>query len=107
MINVSEPEADNLSKKLNKTRKEFDNQYIEKGSNGMMLINTIPCHFLQEDNACSVYEDRFEGCREFPALHLPHFSKRLFSTFMHYPRCPIIFNVVEELKLKTGFKDEY
>jgi Fe-S-cluster containining protein len=103
MIVVEENEADHLSQHLNQSRENFDAQYIEKGSNGMMLINKIPCHFLS-DNKCTVYEHRFAGCKEFPAMHLPNFKERLFTTFMHYNRCPIIFNVVEELKLTTGFK---
>lgn len=97
MINVSATEADRLSDHLNQPRIEFDEQYIEKGSNGMMIMNTVPCSFLKE-NKCTVYEYRFEGCREFPAMHLPGFSKRLFTTLMHYGRCPIIFNIVEEMK---------
>jgi uncharacterized protein len=97
MINVSEQEADHLSQHLQLNRTDFDEQYLEKGSNGMMLMNSIPCSFLS-DNKCNVYEYRFEGCREFPAMHLPGFSKRLFTTLMHYGRCPIIFNIVEEMK---------
>lgn len=102
MVNINEEEADRASKYLNQSREEFDELYIEKSEAGKMLINTIPCHFLK-DNACSIYEVRFEGCREFPALHLPHFQKRLFTVFMHYSRCPIIFNVMEELKDVVGF----
>lgn len=102
MINVTEEEADRVAAKLQLDRKNFDEQYLEKGGYGLMVINTIPCHFLA-DNKCMVYEDRFAGCREFPALHLPHFTKRLFTVMMHYNRCPIIFNVVEELKEQTGF----
>ncbi|MBV9989122.1 MAG: hypothetical protein JO301_15695, partial [Chitinophagaceae bacterium] len=45
----------------------------------------------------------FAGCREFPALHVPGFRNRLFTTFMHYERCPIIFNVMEQLKDVIGF----
>ena len=101
MINVIDEEADKLATHLNQTRPEFDEQYLEKGSS-MMLINTMPCHFLA-DNKCTVYDYRFAGCREFPALHLPNFTKRLFTTFMHYDRCPIIYNVIEQLKLTTGF----
>ncbi|MFK5088425.1 YkgJ family cysteine cluster protein, partial [Klebsiella pneumoniae] len=71
-------------------------------STHLMVINKVPCHFLS-DNQCTVYEHRFAGCREFPALHLPKFFKRLFTVFMHYERCPIIFNVVEALKQKTKF----
>lgn len=105
MVNINEQEADNLSSHLEMNRSAFDEKYLEKGSNGMMLLNAIPCHFLA-DNKCTVYEYRFEGCKEFPALHLPGFKKRLFTTFMHYDRCPIIFNVVEQLKERLNFHNE-
>ena len=105
MINVSEAEATRLSTYLGQDRETFDARYLEKGSNGMMLVNTIPCHFL-DDNKCTIYEHRFEGCKEFPAMHLPHFRSRLFTTFMHYGRCPIIFNVVEGLKEALMFEKE-
>jgi Fe-S-cluster containining protein len=103
MVNINESEAENLAGHLQMKRDSFDEKYIEKGSNGMMLLNSIPCHFLA-DNKCSVYEYRFEGCKEFPALHLPGFKKRVFTTFMHYDRCPIIFNVVERLKQELDFQ---
>lgn len=107
MIVVTETEADTISDQLKQSRKDFDRQHLEKGAAGMMIMNTIPCDFLQADNACRVYENRFGGCREFPALHLPDFNKRLFTTFMHYDRCPIIFNVVEQLKDVLAFtRDE-
>lgn len=103
MINVTEEEATRVAARLQLSRKEFDEQYLEKGGYGLMVINTIPCHFLT-DNRCTVYEDRFAGCREFPALHLPYFTRRLFTVMIHYSRCPIIYNVVEALKTETGFR---
>lgn len=103
MITVSNTEADQVANVLDLKRSEFDDQYLEKGMHDLMLINAIPCHFLI-DNKCNIYEDRFEGCREFPALHLPHFQKRLFTHFMHYNRCPIIFNVIEQLKTQLLFE---
>ncbi|MFL9482721.1 YkgJ family cysteine cluster protein [Chitinophagaceae bacterium LWZ2-11] len=102
MVNITDEEADKLSSHLKQTREEFDNEYLEKGSGGLMIINSIPCRFL-DDTKCSVYEYRFAGCKEFPALHLPNFNKRVFTTFMHYDRCPIIYNVVEELKRVMDF----
>ena len=103
MVLISDPEADNLSQHLGQTRETFDTAYLEKGSNGLMIMNRMPCPFLS-DNKCAVYEHRFEGCKEFPALHLPNFTRRLFTTFMHYDRCPIIYNVVEGLKNEIGFE---
>ncbi len=100
MINVKAEEAENIALHLKISREKFDELYIEKGESGRMLVNQIPCHFLS-NNACTIYEHRFEGCKEFPALHLPNFKKRLFTVFMHYDRCPIIFNVVEALKEKV------
>lgn len=102
MVLVSDSEADNLSTHLKKSRKDFDELYLEKGSNGLMIMNRMPCPFLN-NTRCAVYEHRFEGCKEFPALHLPNFKKRMFTTFMHYERCPIIFNVVEQLKDEMSF----
>jgi len=102
MINVSTEEADALSDHLAIQRSDFDQTYLEKGMGDTMLMNTIPCHFLTE-NSCSVYTHRFAGCKEFPGLHLPGVSNRLFSIFMHYGRCPIVFNVLNALKTKTGF----
>ena len=103
MVNIDEQEANHLSAHLGQTREKFDEAYISKGESGSMVINAIPCHFLVE-NSCSVYEHRFAGCREFPAFHVPDFNKRLFTTFMHYDRCPIIFNVMENLKEVVAFE---
>lgn len=103
MVLIDNGEADRLSTHLGQSREVFDNEYLEKGSNGLMIMNRMPCPFLVE-RKCSIYEYRFEGCKEFPALHLPHFTRRLFTTFMHYERCPIIFNVVEKLKDELSFE---
>jgi Fe-S-cluster containining protein len=105
MIVVTEQEADKVSNILEQSRQIFDENYLEKGTHGLMLMNTMPCHFLK-DNSCSIYENRFEGCREFPALHLPDFKKRIFTHYMHYNRCPIIFNVIEQLKIDLNFEKD-
>ncbi|RTL56649.1 MAG: YkgJ family cysteine cluster protein [Sphingobacteriales bacterium] len=102
MINVSEEEASHVAAHLKLQRNDFDAQYIEKGSSATLLMNSIPCPFLKITQ-CSIYEHRFQGCREFPGLHVPGFNDRTFTTFMHYDRCPIIFNVVEHLKVALDF----
>lgn len=102
MVNITNEEATHAAEFLNMSRPDFDEKYIEKGSHELMIINTIPCAFLT-GTSCSIYSHRFAGCKEFPALHLPQFNKRLFTVMMHYNRCPIIYNVVEELKKETGF----
>lgn len=102
MINVLPHEADELAAHLNMPTADFKNNFVEESEQGQLIINSIPCRFL-EDNKCSIYDHRFHECREFPHLHKTGFINRLFGTFMHYERCPIIFNVIELLKTKLPF----
>ncbi len=104
MINVTEKECTSMSAFLNQSVPEFKDQYIETSEAGtMMIMNTIPCNFLK-DKKCTVYENRFTECREFPHLHKKGFKQRIFGTLMHYGRCPIIYNVIEALKVELEFK---
>ncbi len=97
MINVTKEETVLLASHLQISETKLMDQYIEQSEQGQMIINTIPCHFLK-GSVCSIYEQRFTECREFPHLHKPHFTGRLFGTMQYYEICPIIFNVVEKLK---------
>ena len=103
MINVTPAEADTVSTHLGMDTLEFKEKYIEESQQGQMIMSSIPCHFLN-DKICTVYEHRYSECREFPHLDRKNFKDRLFGTLIHYAMCPIIFNVVEELKIEAGFK---
>jgi Fe-S-cluster containining protein len=105
LINVTDAEAAAVAEHLKVPRSQFNESYIEEGISSTLLINAIPCPFLK-NLSCSIYEHGFQGCKEFPALHIPEFNKRTLTTFMHYSRCPIIFNVVEHLKIVLKFVNE-
>lgn len=102
VINVTHEEVDMLAAHLNLTRASTKEKYIEESQGGNCFINTIPCHFLS-DKKCTIYENRFTECRDFPHLHKPGFKARLAGTLNYYGSCPIIYNVVEEIKAKLGF----
>ncbi|MBK7885690.1 MAG: YkgJ family cysteine cluster protein [Chitinophagaceae bacterium] len=102
MINITEKETIDLSDHLQVPVEAFKEKYVEVSQMGQMVMNKMPCAFLG-GKSCTIYEQRFTECREFPHLHKPNFTGRLFGTLMHYAMCPIIFNVVEELKLQSGF----
>ncbi|HYD19990.1 MAG TPA: YkgJ family cysteine cluster protein [Flavipsychrobacter sp.] len=104
VINVAQHEVKGLSDYLQQPEQDVKEKYIEESMAGNFFINSVPCHFLT-DNKCTIYEGRFTECREFPHLHKPGFRKRFLGTLLHYGRCPIIYNVVEEMKLRLGFKD--
>jgi Fe-S-cluster containining protein len=102
MINVTPEEAQKTANYLSLPLEKFKKTYIEESQQGQLIISQMPCHFL-EGSKCSVYEQRFTECRAFPHLNRRNFKDRLFGTMIHYAMCPIIFNVVEALKIETGF----
>lgn len=106
MINITGEETVALAKHLQMDVAQVKEKYIEESQGGVMIINTIPCHFLK-NNCCTIYENRFTECRDFPHLDKPNFSNRLSNTLMYYGMCPIIFNVIETLKTNLGFKIEH
>jgi uncharacterized protein len=103
MVNITEPECNRISDYLQLTTTQFKDQYVETSASGeIMVLNKMPCTFLK-DKACSIYEHRFTECKAFPQLDVPNFKSRTFSTMMHFGRCPIIFNVIQKLKIELGF----
>lgn len=103
LINVTTNEAESLAAHLQTSLETIKERYLDVSPGGKMVISSIPCHFLQ-GTKCSIYEKRFEGCREFPHLDRANFTQRLFGTMMYYGTCPIIFNVIELLKEELEFK---
>lgn len=103
MINLEDSDINRLASHLSLSTEDFENRYVEKSAGAnICIMNTIPCHFLQ-DNKCTVYTARPEECRTFPGLHQNNFMSRSFASFMHYGKCPIIYNVIEALKQETSF----
>jgi len=105
VVSVSPEELQGLSQFLQLTEEATKEQYIEESAAGRYFISKMPCHFLA-DKKCTIYEQRFTDCREFPHLHKPGFRERFSGTLMHYGSCPIIYNVIEELKERLGFVNE-
>lgn len=103
MINVTTAELAEVATTLQISTAQFEDEYIEKSQQGKMIMNSIPCHFLG-NNKCSIYTNRFTECRAFPHLDKPNFKGRLFGTLMHYGMCPIVYNVIETLKVQLQFK---
>jgi uncharacterized protein len=88
-----------LAGHLQTPRKSFISDYLQPAEDepGYAFCRT-PCPFLQEKR-CSVYEARPEVCRSFPNLHKREFVFRLIQVVGNCSVCPIVYNVMERLKL--------
>jgi Fe-S-cluster containining protein len=70
---------------------------------GDMLLKHVPCKFYK-DKKCMIYPSRPEICASYPNLHKTEVSERIVGIMNNYAICPIVFNVIEELKVRVGFK---
>jgi len=68
----------------------------EMGEAGWVL--PLPCPLL-DGNLCRVYDERPQQCRDYPNLHTD-FRMHSISRFTNAEICPIVFNVIEELKVE-------
>jgi hypothetical protein len=101
---VSEEEANRLAARLGMTPEQFVGAYLEPNENqgNPWQTRTTPCPLLK-DNRCSVYEDRPADCKGYPYLYEPEFSTRTMAMIGRTLTCPIVFEVIEELKQSWGF----
>ena len=74
----------------------------ESGDDNPWQTRTKPCPFLK-DNRCSIYEDRPTNCRGYPYLYESDFIFRLTGMMGRVSTCPIVYEVVEQLKRSMGF----
>jgi uncharacterized protein len=100
---MMEVDIDVLTRELHLTRENFKKKYIMIDFEGDMMFKHLPCKFL-EAKKCSIYDSRPHDCQSYPHLHKTEFTSRLFGVLENYAICPIVFNVIEELKVKLNFR---
>jgi Fe-S-cluster containining protein len=100
----SEEEVLRLSRRLGISSEQFVVEYLEptEGRENPWQTRRTPCPFL-EDNRCSVYSDRPANCQGYPYLYEPDFAFRTISMIERTFTCPIVYEVIEELKQSWGF----
>jgi uncharacterized protein len=99
----SRAEVQRIADYVGITAAELRARYLEVDQDSAKYVTReLPCPFLQ-DNLCSIYEVRPSVCAGYPHLHR-NFRNRLWQTIDNAETCPIVFNVLERLKPRLGFR---
>ncbi len=91
-----------IAKKLNISPKQFKKQYILEDVDGEMSFNRVPCHFLNDDNSCQIYDIRPEACRRFPHTDEKEYPKRVQLNINNTLICPAAAEIVQQLQNKLA-----
>jgi len=101
---LTESEIESLSALKSISVELFKKKYIEEDCiEKEQYFKFIPCIFL-DDKICSIYQQRPETCRSYPNLHKSDFTSRSMTALINYEICPIVFNVLEEMKRELNYR---
>ena len=89
-----------LSKHLRLKPVQFIDEYLHIDEDDDYVLNVAPCPFLQDDNKCSVYDERPLACREYPHTNRKKMNQILPLTLKNTLVCPAVSRVIENLKEK-------
>lgn len=93
-------DIERISKFLRQKPQQFISQYLRIDEDRDYVLQSVPCAFLDHENACIIYEVRPKACREFPHTDRKKFQQITDLTLKNLAICPATYNIVEEMKKK-------
>ena len=87
-----------IAKYLRMKPSQFEANYLRIDEDNDWVLQSVPCPFLAEDNACSIYDVRPKACREFPHTDRPKIHQIAEHTLKNVAICPAAFAIVEKMK---------
>lgn len=91
-------DIERICKRLKITPQAFIDKYLHIDNEGDYVLNTSPCTFLNDDNRCSIYEDRPLACRAYPHTDRKKMHQILGLTRKNSEICPAVSRIFVQLK---------
>ena len=96
----TEKDISRIAKYLKMKEHQFIAQYLERDDDDFMVLQSVPCSFLDTDNSCFIYDVRPKACSEYPHTNRKKFIQLTNLTLKNAEICPAVFNIIEDLKKK-------
>lgn len=93
-------DIERIAKHLRQKPQAFIAHYLKIDEDQDFVLQSLPCGFLDAQNACMIYEFRPKACREFPHTDRKKFQQISDLTLKNVGVCPAAYNIVEAMKRK-------
>jgi len=97
-------DIERISKFLRLKPQQFVDQYLQVDEDNDHVLTSLPCHFLDAENYCMIYDVRPKACREYPHTDRKKFQQIANLTLKNVEICPAAYEVVEQMKKKIILK---
>jgi Fe-S-cluster containining protein len=87
-----------ISKHLKLSYQLFSEKYLKRDEDDDMVLQTLPCPFLAENNECRIYDHRPKACREYPHTDTFNQNKIFKLTLKNAEICPAVFEILQTIK---------
>lgn len=91
-------DIERISRRLRMKAQQFEEMYLRKDEDGDMVLQRVPCTFLDAGNFCTIYDVRPKACREYPHTDRKKFHQITNLTAKNLEICPATYRIIEELK---------
>ena len=95
---ILDSDISRIAKFLKISKQEVKDKYLEQDEDNDLFFNALPCHFLNDDNICQIYDARPKDCQEFPHTNKKDFASRSYMHSENTVICPAVFYIVEKMK---------
>ncbi len=97
---VNKADVTRIAKYLGLKKNDFEDQYLYRDEDGDMVMKQTPCVFLEEGNACSIYDVRPKACQQYPHTGEYEFYNNLNLHVQNSQYCPAVFHILVRLQKK-------
>lgn len=91
-------DVERISKYLKIKPQQFFDSYLRVDEDKDTVLKELPCHFLDYENKCMIYDVRPKACREYPHTDRKKFQQITALTLNNVSICPAAYEVVEQMK---------
>lgn len=94
----TQKDIERIAKRLKMRPSDFIANYLHIDEDNHYVLNQAPCIFLDNENYCTIYNDRPTACKEYPHTNRVRFYQVADLTYNNTFICPAVSRITEKLK---------
>jgi len=91
-----------IAKHLRLPPQAFIEKYLRIDEDKDYVLQKVPCTFLDEQNYCTIYNERPKACREYPHTDRVNVQQIFNLTVKNAEICPAVDNILRKIEQKIN-----